>query len=117
MGGERIVNNWYGLSGLTSELQITCNEATVDNSELWHQRLGHLNYNDLIKIASKEVIKDLPKINRIEMGVCGPCQLGSKLGKLTRKLQVFLLPEILNFFIWISWVLQELLAWVEGNTS
>jgi hypothetical protein len=39
MGGERIVDNCYGLPGLTSEPQIICNKATIDDSELWHQRL------------------------------------------------------------------------------
>jgi transposase InsO family protein len=37
-----------------------------------------LNYNDLIKIANKEVIKHLPKITKIEKGVYGPCQLGKQ---------------------------------------
>jgi hypothetical protein len=73
MGGERIVDNYYGLSSLTLDSQITCNKVTVHNGELWHQRLGHLNYNDLIKITNKEAIKDLPKIDRIEKGVYGPC--------------------------------------------
>jgi hypothetical protein len=37
-----------------------------------------LNYNDLIKIANKEDIKDLPKIEKIEKGICGPSQLGKQ---------------------------------------
>jgi hypothetical protein len=37
-----------------------------------------LNYNDPIKIANKEVIKDLPKIDRMEKGVYGPCQVGKQ---------------------------------------
>jgi hypothetical protein len=65
IGGERTIDNCYGLSGLTSESQITCNKATVDDSEPWHQSLGHLNYNDLLKIASKEVVRDSPKIDKI----------------------------------------------------
>jgi hypothetical protein len=47
--------------------------VTVDDYENWYQRLGHLNYHVLIKIANKEVIKDLPKINKMDKGVCGPC--------------------------------------------
>jgi len=46
MGGERTVDNCYGLLGLTSEPQIICNNATIDDSELWHQRWGHLNFTD-----------------------------------------------------------------------
>jgi hypothetical protein len=36
MGGERTVDNCYGLPGLTSKPQIICNKATIDDSELWH---------------------------------------------------------------------------------
>jgi len=64
MGGERTINNCYGLLGLTSEPHIICNKATVDDSELWHQRLGNLNFKDMLKIASKEIIKDLPKMEK-----------------------------------------------------
>jgi transposase InsO family protein len=45
---------------------------------LWHQRLGPLNYHDLVSIANKEFIKDLPKIAKTSKGVCGPCQLGKQ---------------------------------------
>jgi hypothetical protein len=58
MEGERTVDNCYGLSGITLDPQITCNKATIDNGELWHRWLGHLNYNDLIKITNKEAVKD-----------------------------------------------------------
>jgi len=78
MGEERTVDNCYGLSGFTSDPQLTYNKATFNNGELWHRLLGHLNYNDLIKTANKEAIKDLPKIDRIEQGICGPCQLGKQ---------------------------------------
>jgi hypothetical protein len=37
IGGEKTIDNCYGL--LTSEPQIICNKATIDDSELWHQRL------------------------------------------------------------------------------
>jgi len=39
VGGERTVGNCYGLPGLTSEPQIIYTKATIDDSELWHQRL------------------------------------------------------------------------------
>jgi len=45
MGGEQTIDNCYSLPGLTSEPHIICNKATVDNSELWHQRLGILVFN------------------------------------------------------------------------
>jgi hypothetical protein len=62
MGGERTSDNCYGIPNLSSDSQIICNKATIDESELWHQRLGYLNFTNVFKIASKEVVKDLPKM-------------------------------------------------------
>jgi len=73
MGRERTTSNCYGLPSLTSNPHIICNKTTVDDSELWHQRLGHLNFTDMLKIASKEIVKDLPKMEKIGKGVCGLC--------------------------------------------
>jgi hypothetical protein len=70
MGGERTVDNCYGLPGLTTDPQIFCNKVTIDDSELWHRRLGHLNFSDMLKIAGKDIVKDLPKMERTEKGIC-----------------------------------------------
>jgi hypothetical protein len=78
MGGERTADNCYGLSGLTIDAQIFCNKATIDDSELWHQRLGHLNFSDMLKIAGKDVVKGLPKMEKTGKGICGSCQLGKQ---------------------------------------
>lgn len=78
MGGEKTIDNYYGLPGLTSQPHILCNKATVDDSELWHQRLWHLNFTEILKMASKEIVKDLPKMYKIGKRVCGPCQLGKQ---------------------------------------
>jgi hypothetical protein len=78
MGGERTADNCYGLPGLTADPQIFCNKATIDDSELWHQRLGHLNFSDMLKIAGKDVVKGLPKMEKTGKGICGPCQLGKQ---------------------------------------
>jgi transposase InsO family protein len=78
MGGERIADNCYGLPGLTTDPHIFCNKATIDDSELWHRRLGHLNLSDMLKIAGRETVKDLPKMEKTGKGICGSCQLGKQ---------------------------------------
>ncbi|XP_059451097.1 uncharacterized protein LOC132181884 [Corylus avellana] len=70
MGGDRTSDNCYGIS---PTMQTKCQKVSLDIGELWHQRLGHLNYHDLVKIAKKEAINHLPKINYLEKGKCGPC--------------------------------------------
>jgi hypothetical protein len=74
MGGERTADYCYGLPGLTTDPQIFCNKATIDDSELWHQRLGHLNFTDM----GKDIVKDLPKMEKTGKGICGSCQLGKQ---------------------------------------
>jgi len=64
MGEERTADNCYGLPGLSADPPIFCNKATIDDSELWHQRLGHLNFTDMLKIASKDIVKDLTKMEK-----------------------------------------------------
>jgi hypothetical protein len=78
VGGERTADNCYGLPGLTTDPQIFCNKATIDNSELWYQRLGHLNFSDMLKIAGKDIVKGLPKMEKTERGIYGSCQLGKQ---------------------------------------
>lgn len=78
IGGERTTDKCYGLPGLTADPQIFYNKATIDDSELWHQRLGHLNFIDMLKIASKEIVKDLAKMEKIGKIICGSCQLGKQ---------------------------------------
>jgi hypothetical protein len=70
MGGKRNADNCYGLPSLTTDPQIFCNKVTIDDSELWHRRLGHLNFSDMLKIASKEIVKDLPKMEKTGKGIC-----------------------------------------------
>jgi hypothetical protein len=78
MGGERTAENCYGLPGLTTDPQIFCNKVTIDDSELWHQSLGHLNFSDMLKIAGKDIVKGVPKIEKTGKGICGSCQLGKQ---------------------------------------
>jgi hypothetical protein len=77
MGGERTADNCYGLLGLIADPQIFCKKATIDDNELWHQRLGHLNFTDMLKIAGKDIVKDLTKMEKTGKGICGSCHLGN----------------------------------------
>jgi hypothetical protein len=85
MGGEGTADNCYGLHGLTTDPQIFYNKATIDDSKLWHRRLGHLNFLDMLKIAGREIVKDLPKMEKTGKGICGACQLGKQIRAAHKK--------------------------------
>ena len=39
--------------------------AKVDNSWLWHIRFCHINFDNILKVSSTFVFKDLPKIIKL----------------------------------------------------
>ena len=50
----------------------------VDESWLWNRRLGHLNFDSIVKISKKEVVIDFPKIVKALNSVCKHCQHGKQ---------------------------------------
>ena len=45
-------------------------------ASLWHQRLGHLNVNDIRKLSQNNVIVDLKSSNQGDKINCESCALG-----------------------------------------
>jgi hypothetical protein len=74
--GIRTYSNVYVLK----EDREECHLRKHDESWLWHRRLGHLNFDHLIKLKNLDAVKDLPRISKPQDSMCKPCQVG----KLTR---------------------------------
>ncbi|GKB79911.1 retrovirus-related pol polyprotein from transposon TNT 1-94 [Tanacetum coccineum] len=52
--------------------------ATIDkNSTLWHIRLGHANMCLIQSLASKELVRNLPKI-KFDQHFCDPCKIAKQ---------------------------------------
>ncbi|GJV92330.1 retrovirus-related pol polyprotein from transposon TNT 1-94 [Tanacetum coccineum] len=52
--------------------------ATIDeNSTLWHRRLGHANMRLIQSLASKELVRNLPKL-RFDQHFCDACKIGKQ---------------------------------------
>ncbi|GJX79626.1 retrovirus-related pol polyprotein from transposon TNT 1-94 [Tanacetum coccineum] len=50
--------------------------ATIDeNSTLWHRRLGHANMHLIQSLASKELVRNLPKL-KFDQHFCDACKIG-----------------------------------------
>jgi hypothetical protein len=58
--GIRIDNNVYVLKEDREGRHL----RKYDESWLWHRRLGHLNFDHLIKLKNLEAIKDIPRISK-----------------------------------------------------
>jgi hypothetical protein len=74
--GIRTENNVYVLK----EDREECHLRKYDEIWLWHRRLGHLNFDHLMKLKNIEEVKDLPRISKPQDSMCKPCQVR----KLTR---------------------------------
>ena len=72
---KRSIDNCYCL-----EMDpLTCNMAHECNKlDLWHQRLGHINFKDSNKLEKHGIVRGLPNLGRKLYGVCEPCQLGKQ---------------------------------------
>lgn len=70
MKGIRTSNNSYGISAFTT---LGCHKATLDDLDLWYQRLGQINFRDLSKISKKKVVQGLPNMQTVKTMVWGAC--------------------------------------------
>ncbi|CAL2256157.1 unnamed protein product [Prunus armeniaca] len=77
MRSMRSKDNCYSIQ-VNENKSLVCNRANDDVMELWHRRLGHINFRDLLKLSKKECVRGLPKLSGKSAGVCGACQLGKQ---------------------------------------
>ncbi|CAL9004462.1 unnamed protein product, partial [Prunus brigantina] len=77
MSGMRSKDNCYCIQ-VNENKSLVCNRATDDVMELWHRRLGHINFRDLLKLSKNECVRGLPKLSGKSAGMCGACQLGKQ---------------------------------------
>jgi len=75
--GTRTSGNLYTL---TETSNGSCLLGKEDEDWLWHKRLGHISFDNLVKICSKRAVRDIPSIRKPSSSICSSCQKG----KLTR---------------------------------
>ena len=68
--GVRTADNCYRL---TPSISNKCFSAKIDQVDLWHQRLGHASHKQLEKISKCDAVVGLPKFEKIDKCICGPC--------------------------------------------
>ncbi len=73
--GVRTLDNIYILNKIQED---KCYLSQTDESWLWHKRLGHTSFENLINISKIKAVQDIPKLFKPNQGVCGPCQHGKQ---------------------------------------
>ena len=73
--GVRIADNCYGI---TPSISNKCFSTKINQVDLWNQRLVHASHKQLEKISKCDAVIGLPKFEKIEKCICGPCQIGKR---------------------------------------
>ncbi|GJY68309.1 retrovirus-related pol polyprotein from transposon TNT 1-94 [Tanacetum coccineum] len=81
--------------GDNSKQQI-CLTSMVDNSMLWHKRLGHANMQLVQNLASNYLVRNLPKL-RFERHFYDTCDLGSQCNANNRTRNEVSTTRVLKF--------------------
>jgi hypothetical protein len=67
----RTLSNIYVLSEIRNE---KCCLGKEDESWLWHKRMGHMHFDNLVKVKKIEVVKEMPQITKPTNTLCKHCQ-------------------------------------------
>ena len=73
--GIRIADNCYGI---TPSINHKCYSVKINQVDLWHQWLRHASHKQIEKVSKCEAVLGLPKFEKIEKSICGPCQIGKQ---------------------------------------
>jgi len=65
--GIRTCKNLYTLIEISNG---SCILEKEDEDWLWHKRLGHISFDNLVKISSKGEIRDIPSIRKPPNSIC-----------------------------------------------
>jgi hypothetical protein len=71
----RTSNNIYVLSEIGNE---KCCLGKEDESWLWHRRMGHMHFDNLVKVSKREAVREIPQITKPTNTLCKHCQQGKK---------------------------------------
>jgi hypothetical protein len=71
----RTPRNIYVLNEIGKE---KCFLGKEDEVWLWHRRMGHINFDNLVKINKKEAVREIPQISKPTNILCKHCLQGKK---------------------------------------
>jgi hypothetical protein len=71
----RTSSNRYLLSEIGNEKSCLGKEV---ESWLWHRRMGHIHFDNLVKVSKREAVGEIPQIMKPTNTLCKHCQQGKK---------------------------------------
>ena len=88
-----------------------CHKTTLDDTELWHQKLGHLNYRLLTRIMKIGAIKGVPMLKRNNLEYVVHVNLENNKRHYIKPFRIKQHQRCYNYFIWIFWDQCKLKVW------
>jgi hypothetical protein len=55
-----------------------CCLGKEDEIWIWHKRMGHIHFDNLVKVSKKEAVREMPQITKPTNTLCKHCQQGKK---------------------------------------
>jgi hypothetical protein len=68
---NRTSNNVYILDEVKGEKSCM---GQVNEIWLWHRRMGHINFDNLVKLGKTQAVRDMPRIEKPIDVICKSCQ-------------------------------------------
>ena len=68
----------------------------VNDSWLWHRRLGHASMKTLSKLVKNDLVIGLPKLKFDKDKICDACQFEKQVRNFFKSKNLFLLLDLLN---------------------
>ena len=73
----------------------SCFIDQVEDRWLWHKKLCHVNFYNMVKIRKLKRVGGIPSLKKPDAGLCKNCQIG-KMGKTSFKRKNYQSEEILE---------------------
>nr|GEW03820.1 hypothetical protein [Tanacetum cinerariifolium] len=77
-GNKSFITDYQEFDGNLLHLEEVLKEATIDESNLWHRRLGHINFKTMNKLVTGNLVRVLPSKIYENDHTCVSCQKGEQ---------------------------------------
>ena len=75
--------------------ECSCFIAQTEEIWLWHRRLCHVNFDNMVKIRKIKRVRGIPSLKKPNVGLCKNYQIG-KMGKTSFKSKKYQSEEVLE---------------------
>ena len=75
--------------------ECSCFIAQVEESWLWHKRLCHVNFDNMVKISKFKKVRGIPSLKKPDVSLCNNFHIG-KMGKPSFKSKNYHSEEVLE---------------------